>query len=140
MSPNFSFKRDRTVLVVGCICTHLHLIKRIALPRGDDRRARSFDTAVKGEENLLPVEQCTAVNSRRLCATAESRVMYVKCKDAFTADARARARSSRENLQHRSLRSARVCIYGFCLHWRTIVTLLHVFKIRALDRRICFAD
>lgn len=76
-------------------------MKRIALPRDDDRRARSFDrgTAVKGEENLLPVEQCTAVNPQRLCATAESRVMYVKCKDAFTADAHTRAcLFSRENL------------------------------------------
>lgn len=42
---------------------------------------------MKGEENLLSVEQRTAVNSRRLRATAESRVMHVKCKDAFTADA-----------------------------------------------------
>lgn len=50
-------------------------------------------TAVKGEENLLSVEQRTAVNSRRLRATTESRVMHVKCKDAFTADARSLARA-----------------------------------------------
>lgn len=92
---------------------------------------------MKGEENLLPVEQCTAVNSQRLCATAESRVMYVKCKDAFTADARARACPSRENLQHRSL--CDLPAFAFT-DWRTIVVPVHVFKIEESDRRICLFD
>lgn len=53
---------------------------------------------MKGEENLLSVEQRTAVNSPRLCATAGSRVMYVKCKDAFAADARARGHERSFNM------------------------------------------
>lgn len=47
---------------------------------------------MKGEENLLSVEQCTAVNSPRLCAIAESpchvrqvqRCIHCRCSRART--------------------------------------------------------